>query len=227
MTIYIIYWYIVSRHNIKYRYQMKSKLIKEKKIEWWYGKHAQRQHAWNNVEWKQIQIGAVQQKLPYKQGVNITLEHMHKKASGQCSATLVSKWCFKRRSSSKRKILLEAGTWKYFQMRYLASVWQDHPHPQCILKLLWGRGCDKIVYWRNNIFMVPSGGGGKKFIKEVTRLFNLWTEDWSLEDIVLKAIHVMPTLLLQMPNKNSKTKHHVVALEMRLELWEMEILSNY
>ena len=32
---------------------------------------------------------------------------------------------------------------------------------------------DKIVYWRKNIFMVPSGGSGKKFIKEITRLINL------------------------------------------------------
>ena len=29
---------------------------------------------------------------------------------------------------------------------------------------------DKIVCWRKNIFMVTSGGGGKKFIKEITRL---------------------------------------------------------
>ena len=34
----------------------------------------------------------------------------------------------------------------------------------------------------------------------------------------LKAIHVMPALLLQKPNKNSKAKIHVVALERRLEL---------
>ena len=36
--------------------------------------------------------------------------------------------------------------------------------------------------------MVPSGGGGKKFIKETTRLINLWTDDSLLENIALKAI---------------------------------------
>ena len=77
---------------------------------------------------------------------------------------------------------------------------------------------DKIVYWRKNIFMVPSGGSGKKFIKEITRLINLWTGDSPLENIALKAIHVMPALLLQKPNKNSKEKDHVAALERRLEL---------
>ena len=60
----------------------------------------------------------------------------------------------------------------------------------------------KIIYWRKNIFMVPSGGGGKKFIKEITRLINLWTNNSPLENIALKAIHVMPALLLQKSNKN-------------------------
>ena len=60
----------------------------------------------------------------------------------------------------------------------------------------------KIVYWRKNRFMVPSGGGGKKFIKEITRLINLWTNNSPLENIALKAIHVMPALLLQKSNKN-------------------------
>ena len=68
--------------------------------------------------------------------------------------------------------------------------------------------------------MVPSGGSGKKFIKEITRLINLWTGDSPLENIALKAIHVMPALLLQKPNKNSKAKDHVAALERRLELQE-------
>ena len=70
------------------------------------------------------------------------------------------------------------------------------------------------------MFMVPSGGGGKRFIKEITRLINLWSENSPLESIALKAIHIMPALLLQKPNKNSKAKDHVVALERRLNLWE-------
>ena len=68
--------------------------------------------------------------------------------------------------------------------------------------------------------MVPSGGGGKKFIKETTRLINLWTEDSPLENIALKAIYVTSALLLQKTSTNSKAKYHVAALERRLELWE-------
>ena len=41
-----------------------------------------------------------------------------------------------------------------------------------------------------------------------------------MENIALKAIHVTPALLLQKPNKNSKAKDHIAALERRLELWE-------
>ena len=65
--------------------------------------------------------------------------------------------------------------------------------------------------------MVPSGGRGKTFIKEITRLINLWTDDSLLENIALKVIHNMLALLLQKPNKNSKAKDHVAALERRLE----------
>ena len=68
--------------------------------------------------------------------------------------------------------------------------------------------------------MAPSGRGGKKFIKEITRLVNLWPEDSPLENIALKAIYVMPALLLRKPNKSSKAKDHVVVLERRLELRE-------
>ena len=42
----------------------------------------------------------------------------------------------------------------------------------------------------------------------------------------MKAIHVMPALLLQKPSKTSKSKDHVKALERRLELWRKgEIIS--
>ena len=32
---------------------------------------------------------------------------------------------------------------------------------------------NQIVYWRKNIFMVPTGAAGKKFIDEISRLLNL------------------------------------------------------
>ena len=44
--------------------------------------------------------------------------------------------------------------------------------------------------------MVPTGAAGKKFIDEIARLLNLWTNDTPLKNIALKATHVTPALLL-------------------------------
>ncbi len=61
------------------------------------------------------------------------------------------------------------------------------------------------------------------------RLLNAWVEDSPLGSISMKAIHIMPALLLQKPSKTSKTRDQVKALERRLRLWhrgEMEELVN-
>ena len=70
--------------------------------------------------------------------------------------------------------------------------------------------------------MVPTGGAaaGKKFIDEISRLLNLWTNNTPLKNIALKAIHVMLALLLQKPSQTSKAKDHLKALERRLRSWE-------
>ena len=68
--------------------------------------------------------------------------------------------------------------------------------------------------------------GGEKNIDEVTRLLKLWIQDSPLKSIALKAIHVMPALLLQKPSKNSKSKDHLVSLERRLKLWEEGDIRN-
>ena len=56
---------------------------------------------------------------------------------------------------------------------------------------------EKIVHWKRSLFMIPSGAVGKKYIEEITRLLKLWIHDSPLKSIALKAIHVMPALLLQ------------------------------
>ena len=81
---------------------------------------------------------------------------------------------------------------------------------------------DNIIYCRKNIFVVPSRGGDEKLIKEIAKLINLWTDNSSSNRIFLKAINVMPVLLLKKENKNSKAKDHFAGLERRQELWENE-----
>ncbi len=85
---------------------------------------------------------------------------------------------------------------------------------------------EKIVFWRQNLFRLPSGNAGKRFIREVTRLVNSWVEDSSIKTISLKAIMIMPALLLQKPSRKSKSKEHTTALSKRLELWEKGDLFN-
>ena len=74
---------------------------------------------------------------------------------------------------------------------------------------------EKIVHWKRNLFMLPSGAAGKNYIEEVTRLMKLWINDTLLREIALKAVHEMPVLLLQKPSKSLKSKDHHAALERR------------
>ena len=62
---------------------------------------------------------------------------------------------------------------------------------------------NQIVYWFKNIFMVPTGAADKKITDQISRLLNLWTNDTSLKNIALKAINIMPALLLQKSSKTS------------------------
>ena len=84
---------------------------------------------------------------------------------------------------------------------------------------------EKIV-WKRNLFTMPSSETGEKYIEEITRLLKLWIQDSPLKAIAFKAIHVMPTLLLQKHTENSKSKKQLVSLERRLKLWLEEDISN-
>ena len=87
---------------------------------------------------------------------------------------------------------------------------------------------ERIVFWKRNLFVLPKGNAGEKYIEETTRLFNCWLTNSPLKPISFKAIMVMPSLLLQKPTKTSKAKDHLAALERRLGLWEAgEILELF
>ena len=87
------------------------------------------------------------------------------------------------------------------------------------LELIVNATYDEIVRWRKNVFMLPSGAAGKAFIRETTRLLNLWTSEALLSGIAWKAIMIMPSLLLQKPKYNSSSKEHSECLKRRLENW--------
>ena len=51
-------------------------------------------------------------------------------------------------------------------------------------------------------------------------MINAWVYDIPVKNIALKALHVMPVLLLQKPSKSSKSKDHLKSLERRFEIWK-------
>ena len=67
--------------------------------------------------------------------------------------------------------------------------------------------------------MLPTGAAARKYIRETIKLMNGWTNNSPLKDIAFKAIHIMPSLLLQKLSKPYKAKDHLKALERRTDLW--------
>ena len=53
------------------------------------------------------------------------------------------------------------------------------------IELIINATYDEIVHWRRNIFILPSGAAGKAFIRETTRLLELWTNDTNINHIAL------------------------------------------
>lgn len=62
-----------------------------------------------------------------------------------------------------------------------------------------------VTHWRRNIFAVPSGNTGTAFVRELSRLFRAYATGSALESVALRAAMTMCVLLLQKPNRLSKS----------------------
>ena len=78
----------------------------------------------------------------------------------------------------------------------------------------------QVVYWRPNLFKVPSGACGKQFVAELARLFDAFAAESDIEAIALKAAMTLPSLMLQKPHAKSKIHDHISCLQCRLILWD-------
>ena len=56
-------------------------------------------------------------------------------------------------------------------------------------------------------------------MRELSKLYATYGSASALELVALKAAILLPILLLQKPNRTSKTKQHITLLERRLGLW--------
>ena len=78
---------------------------------------------------------------------------------------------------------------------------------------------NQLVHWKPNLFRVPSGSNGKKFVSELARLFQAFADASALETVALKAAMTLPALVLQKPHAKSKVREHISCLKRRLSLW--------
>ena len=99
------------------------------------------------------------------------------------------------------------------------GIWGDHKIND--LTQIVSSTYDEVVFWRKNIFKLPSGAAGKDYVRECTRLINLWNNNVQhMADIALKMLMIMPALLLQKPSRKSTSKQHSEYLSKRLILWK-------
>ena len=101
-------------------------------------------------------------------------------------------------------------------LRFLISQLHHCNINGAIIKIICLR---EIVYWKKNLFLLPTGQAGKSLIDEIFRLTNEWIHESSLKDIAFKTIIVMAGLLLQKLSRKSKSKDHFKLLENRMKLW--------
>ena len=114
----------------------------------------------------------------------------------------------------------------HLNLRQLLIMHLPFPQQQLHLPLCGATAYAEVLHWKGNLFPIPHGNSGKRFVRELSRLFRAFGEDTSIECIALAAIAVMPTLLLQNPSKSSKPKDHSAHLERRLILWEKGDINN-
>ena len=79
---------------------------------------------------------------------------------------------------------------------------------------------EHVVFWKKNIFLVPSGKQGKSFIEEINIFLNEWLQNSIFIPVPFKAVIILPHLILQKSSKHSKTKDHVRAMERRMKHWK-------
>ena len=78
----------------------------------------------------------------------------------------------------------------------------------------------EIVKWRRNLFDVPRGNVGKKFVDEMTNQINSWCVNSNESSLVL--LMIMPAILLQRTAKSCKGRVNKEHLRRRMEMWEQK-----
>ena len=78
---------------------------------------------------------------------------------------------------------------------------------------------ETIIGWKKNTFRLPRGKCGINFIKELTRLINLFVDKTKWERLALPLVHIFVPIMLQLPSPKWKPREHAKYLTSRLEMW--------
>ncbi len=78
----------------------------------------------------------------------------------------------------------------------------------------------EVSKWHKNLFLLPRGKVGCEFIKELTKLLNLFVNnDKKWGRVALALLHIFIPLMLQKPSAKSKAKENSLYLQKRLQWW--------
>ena len=77
-----------------------------------------------------------------------------------------------------------------------------------------------LVHWKRNLFNLPKEAPGKAFINELTKQINEWCSKSLIRDICLKALMIMPSLMLQRISNKCKMLEIKPHVERRLNHWK-------
>ena len=79
-------------------------------------------------------------------------------------------------------------------------------YPSHVFEVNVSTAYEQIVYWKKNLFLLPSGKAGKQYIDETTKLMNEWFQESPLKDVTFKAIMTMSNPSCRNPQRNQKLK---------------------
>ena len=111
---------------------------------------------------------------------------------------------FQRKTSNHRKVIETTSTFVFPITNAIFGVKNIENANNDVLKNKFEDVYHTIGHWRKSLFLLPSGSRDKSFIEEMKRLVNSLTFRSEQDTTVMKALMVLPTLLLQKPSFISK-----------------------
>ena len=81
------------------------------------------------------------------------------------------------------------------------------------------RAYNEVVFWRQNLVMVPSGKAGKDFVQEAANILNSFNNNEGNKSYAIMLLMILFPLVLQKPSANSKSRDHTAAIERRLKIF--------